>query len=85
MEYTLKRYYQVNLTPVLALRGFMKDLPKDDYEAYAGRVIEYIFLVQNKIDEVDGANERPLNFLKHYKKLLKSIKKYDIIKSKIMI
>ncbi len=71
MEYTLKHYYQVKVTLVLALHGFMEELLKDDFEREAQRVIrKALYITQNKIDELDGTNER---LLKYYKK---NIEKY---------
>ena len=38
---------------------FLKNPPKDDYEEYARKVINRAhFIVLNKIDDLDGTNER---------------------------
>ena len=64
MEYELKHYYRVKLTLVLARQGFLKEPPKDDYEEYAKKVINRAyFIILNKIDELDGTNERLLKYL----------------------
>ena len=80
MQYTLNHYYQVNLALVCALRDFIKEPPKNDNEAYARTVIERTyFLILNKIDELDGTNERLLNITG---RILKNIKGCDILKSR---
>ena len=71
MEYELKHYYRVKYVLVCAWQSSLKDPPKDDYEEYARKVIgRAYFLVLNKIDELDGTNER---LLKYYKE---NIEKY---------
>ena len=71
MEYELKYYYRVKYALVGALKSFLKELPKDDYQEYAREVIgRAYFLVLNKIDELDGTNERLLKYFKE------NIKKY---------
>ena len=46
-------------------KAFSIDPPKGDYEEYARKVIRRAyFIVLNKIDELDGTNER---LLKYYK------------------
>ncbi len=58
-------------------QSFLKVPPKDDYEEYAGRAINCpYFLVLNKIDELDGTNERLLNITR---RILKNNVRYDII------
>ena len=48
--------------------------PKDDFEEYARNVIDRAyFIILNKIDEVDGTNER---LLKYYRE---NIEKYEKI------
>ena len=74
MEYELKEYYRVKYALVCARQSFLKDPPKDDYEEYARKVIgRAYFLVLNKIDELDGTNER---LLKYYRE---NIEKYQKI------
>jgi GTPase involved in cell partitioning and DNA repair len=49
----------------------LKVLPKDDYEEYAKKIIDRAyFIVLNKIDALDGTNER---LLKYYKE---NVEKY---------
>lgn len=77
MEYKLKHYYRVKYALVCARQSFLKNPPKDDYEEYARKAIgRAYFLVLNKIDELDGTNERLLNITK---RILKNIEKCDII------
>ena len=65
MEYELKYYSRVKYALVCARQSFLKETPKDDYEEYARKVIgRAYFIVLNKIDELDGTNER---LLKYYK------------------
>ena len=46
--------------------SFLKEPPKDDFEEYARKVIDRAyFIILNKIDELDGTNER---LMKYYKK-----------------
>ena len=79
MEYELKYYYRVKYALVCARQSFLKDPPKDDYEEYARKVIgRAYFLVLNKIDELDGTNER---LLKYYKENIENIENCDIMKS----
>ena len=73
MEYELKDYYRVKYTLVCARQSFLKDSPKNDYEEYARKVIgRAYFLVLNKIDELDGTNER---LLKYYKENVEKYRK----------
>ena len=70
MEYELKHYYRVKYALVGALKSFLKEPPKDDYEEYARKVIgRAYFLVLNKIDELDGTNAR---LLENYNKIFQS-------------
>ena len=70
MEYELKYYYRVKYALVGALKSFLKELPKDDYQEYAREVIgRAYFLVLNKIDELDGTNAR---LLENYNKIFKN-------------
>ena len=67
MEYELKHYYRVKYALVGALKSFLKEPPKDEYEEYARKVIgRAYFLVLNKIDELNGTNERLLKYYKEY-------------------
>ena len=63
MEYELKHYYRVKYALVCARQSFLKNPPKDDYERYAQKVIDRAyFIILNKIDELDGTNDRLLLF-----------------------
>ncbi len=63
MEYEIKHYCRVKYTLLLARNSFLKEPPKDDYEEYARKVINRAyFLILNKIDELDGTNERLLKY-----------------------
>ena len=63
MEYELKHYYRVKCALVCARQSFLKDPPKDDYEEYARKVIgRAYFIILNKIDELDGTNEKLLEY-----------------------
>ena len=65
MEYEIKYYYQVKYALVCARNSFLKEPPKDDFEEYARKVIDRAyFIILNKIDGLDGTNER---LLKYYK------------------
>ena len=71
MEYELKYYYRVKYALVCVRQSFLKKPPKYDYEEYARKVIgRAYFIVLNKIDELDGTNER---LLKYYRE---NIEKY---------
>ena len=74
MEYELKHYYRVKYGLVCARQSFLKEPPKDDFEEYAKKVIDRAyFIVLNKIDELDGTDER---LLKKYNEIFqKSIDK----------
>ena len=65
MEYELKEYYRVKYALVCVRNGFLKDQPKDDFEEYTRKLIDRAyFIILNKINEIDGTNER---LLKYYK------------------
>ena len=65
MEYDIKYYYRVKYALVCARNSFLKESPKDDYERYARKVIDRTyFIILNKIDELDGSNEK---FLEKYR------------------
>ena len=71
MEYELGHYYRVKYALVCARQSFLKEPPKDDYEEYARKVISRAyFIILNKIDELDGTNER---LLKYYKENVENI------------
>ena len=73
MEYELKHYYRVKYALVCARQSFLKDPPKDEFEKYAKKVIDRAyFLVLNKSDELDGMNERLIEYYrKHIEKCIK--------------
>ena len=65
IEYEIKHYYRVKYALICARQSFLKEPPKDDLEEYARKVINRAyFIILNKIDELDGTNER---LLKCYK------------------
>ena len=65
MEYELKHYYRVKYAFVCARQSFLKNPPKDDFEEYAKKIIDRAyFIILNKIDELDGTNEKLLNYHK---------------------
>ena len=65
MEYELKHYYRVKYALVCAQQSFLKDPPNDDFEEYAKKIIDRAyFIILNKIDELDGTNERLLRYYK---------------------
>ena len=67
MEYELKHYYRVKYALVCARQSFLKEPPKDDYEEYARKVIDRAyFIILNKIDELDGTNEKLLEYYQKY-------------------
>ena len=73
MEYEIKYYYQVKYALVCTRNSFLKEPPKDDYEEYARKVIDRAyFIILNKIDELDGTNER---LLKYYKENIEKHRK----------
>ena len=67
MEYELKHYYRVKYATVCARQSFLKEPPKGDFEEYAKKVIERAyFIILNKIDELDGTNEKLLEYYQKY-------------------
>ena len=67
MEYKLKHYYRVKYALVCARQSFLKESPKDDFEEYAKKIIDRAyFIILNKIDELDGTNERLLEYYQKY-------------------
>ena len=73
MEYEIKYYYQVKYALVCTRNSFLKEPPKDDVEEYARKVIDRAyFIILNKIDELDGTNER---LLKYYKENIEKHRK----------
>ena len=63
MEYGLKHYYRVKYALVCTRNSFLKEPPKDDFEEYARKVIDRAyFIILNKIDELDGTNDRLLKY-----------------------
>ena len=73
MECELKYYYRVKYALVCARQSFLKEPPKDYYEEYAQKVIgRAYFIILNKIDELDGTNERLLEYYqKHTEECIK--------------
>ena len=74
MEYELGHYYRVKYALVCTRNSFLKQPPKDDFEEYAKKIIDRAyFIVLNKIDELDGTNEKLLRYysenIEKYKKL----------------
>ena len=77
MGYEIKHYYRVKYALVCARQSFLENPPKDDFEEYARKVIDRAyFIILNKIDELDGTNERLLNITR---RMLKILEKCDII------
>ena len=73
MEYELKHYYRVKYALVCARNSFLKKPSKDDFEEYARNVIDRAyFIILNKIDELDGTNER---LLKYYRENIEKFTK----------
>ena len=67
MEYELKHYYRVKYALVCARQSFLKDPSKDDFEEYAKKIIDRAyFIILNKIDELDGMNEKLLEEYRKY-------------------
>ena len=67
MEYELKHCYRVKYALVCARQSFLKDPPKDDFEEYAKKIINRAyFIILNKIDELDGTNEKLLEEYRKY-------------------
>ena len=74
MEYEIKHYYRVKYALVCARNSFLREPPKGEFEEYARKIIDRAyFIILNKIDELDGTNER---LLENYNKIFqKSIDK----------
>ena len=73
MEYELKYYFRVKYAFVCAWQSFLKNPPKDDYEKSARKVIgRAYFIILNKIDELDGTNDK---ILKYYRENIEKYKK----------
>ena len=69
----IKYYYRVKYALVCTRNSFLKEPPKDDFEEYARNVIDRAyFIILNKIDELDGTNEK---LLEEYKKYIEKCKK----------
>ena len=67
MKYEIKYYYRVKDALVCTRNNFLKEPPKDAFEEYARKVIDLAyFIILNKIDEMDGTNER---LLENYNKI----------------
>ena len=67
MENELKLYYRVKYALVCARNSFLKEPPKDEFEEYARKVIDRAyFIILNKIDELDGTNEKLLEYYQKY-------------------
>jgi hypothetical protein len=48
-------------------QSFLKEPPKDDFEREAQRTVrKALFITQNKIDELDGTNEKLLEEYRQY-------------------
>ena len=80
MEYELKYYHRVKYALVCARQSFLKEPPKDDFEEYAKKIIDRAyFIILNKIDELDGTNEKLLNITG---RILKNVRHYDIMQTR---
>ena len=67
MEYELGHYYRVKYALVCTRNSFLKEPPKDDFEEYAKKIIDRAyFIILNKIDEIDGTNEKLLEEYRKY-------------------
>ena len=63
MECELKHYCRVKYALVCARQSFLKDPAKDDFKEYVKKIIDRAyFIILNKIDELDGTNERLLKY-----------------------
>ena len=59
------------ICPRLCAQSFLKEPPKDDFEEYAKKVVDRAyFIILNKIDELDGTNDR---LLKYYRENIEKI------------
>ena len=73
MEYELGHYYRVKYALVCTRNSFLKQSPKDDFEEYAKKIIDRTyFIILNKIDELDGTNEK---LLKYYRENIEKYRK----------
>ena len=73
MEYELKHYYRVKYNLLVARNSFLREPPKDDFEEYARKIIDRAyFIILNKIDELNGTNER---LLKYYREIIENYRK----------
>ena len=73
MEYEIKYYYRVKYALVCARNSFLENPPKDDVEEYARKVIDRAyFIILNKIDELDGTNDKLIEY--YYRNLDKFAK-----------
>ena len=67
MEYELGHYYRAKLNLLIARNSFLKEPPKDDFEEYAKKIIDRAyFIILNKINEIDGTNEKLLEEYRKY-------------------
>ena len=67
MECEIKYYYRVKYALVCARNSFLREHPKDEFEEYARKVIDRAyFVILNKIDELDGTNEKLLEYYQKY-------------------
>ena len=76
MEYEIKYYYRVKYALVCVRQSFLKEPPKDDFEEYDRKVIDRAyFIILNKVDALDGTNERLLeNYNKIFQKSVDNTK-----------
>ena len=82
MEYELGHYYRVKYALVCTRNSFLKQPPKDDFEEYAKKIIDRAyFIILNKIDELDGTNEK---LLKYYKENVEKNIKRDIMYAELI-
>ena len=73
MEYEPGHYYRVKYALVCARNSFLKEPPKDEFEEYARKVIDRAyFIILNKIDELDGTNDKLIEY--YYRNLDKFAK-----------
>ena len=67
MKYELKHYYRSKYALVCVRQSFLKEPPKDEFEEYAKKIIDRAyFIILNKIDELDGTNEKLLEYYQKY-------------------
>ena len=73
MEYEPGHHYRVKCAIVCTRNSLLKKPPKDDFEEYAQKVIDRAyFIILNKIDELDGTNDR---LLKYYRENIEKYRK----------